>query len=56
MTHDQARAILADAEATITVDEKAGTATISGTVIAQDCCDPPCVRRSAAWNCDLDMA
>lgn len=36
MTHDQARAILADAEANITVDEEAGTATISGTVTIEE--------------------
>lgn len=36
MTHDQARAILADAEATIAVDEEAGTATISGTVTVEE--------------------
>ena len=36
MTHDQARAILADAEATISVDEEAGTATISGTVTIEE--------------------
>lgn len=36
MTNDQARAILADAEATIAVDEVAGTATISGTVTVEE--------------------
>ncbi|MBV7457673.1 hypothetical protein KW843_24595 [Acidovorax sp. sif1233] len=36
MTHDQARAVLADAEATIMVDEEAGTATISGTVTIEE--------------------
>lgn len=36
MTHDQARAILADAEATIAVDEEEGTATISGTVTIEE--------------------
>ena len=36
MTHDQARAILADADATIAVDEEAGTATICGTVTIEE--------------------
>ncbi len=36
MTNDQARTILADAEATIVVDEEAGTATINGTVTIEE--------------------
>lgn len=36
MTHDQARTILADAEAAIAVDEDAGTATINGTVTIEE--------------------
>lgn len=36
MNHDQARAILAEAEAKIAVDEEAGTATINGTVTIEE--------------------
>lgn len=36
MSHEQARTILADSEATIAVDEEAGTATINGTVTIED--------------------
>ena len=36
MTHDQARAIQEDAEATIALDEEGGTATISGTVTIEE--------------------
>ena len=36
MTHDQARAIMEDAEATIALDEEGGTATISGTVTIEE--------------------
>ncbi len=36
MTHDQARTILANSEATIAVDEEAGTATINGTVTIEE--------------------
>lgn len=36
MPHDQARAILADAEANIAVDKEAGTATINGTVTIEE--------------------
>lgn len=36
MSHDQARAILADAEAKIAVDEEEGTATISGKVSIEE--------------------
>lgn len=36
MTHDQARAILAEAEAAISLDEDAGTVTINGTVSMEE--------------------
>lgn len=36
MTHDQARSILAEAEARIELDEEAGTATITGTVTIEE--------------------
>lgn len=36
MTHDQAREILAESNATIEVDEDAGTATINGKVTIQE--------------------
>lgn len=36
MTHDQARAILAEAEAAISLDEDAGTVTIKGTVSMEE--------------------
>ena len=36
MTHDQARAILAAAEAAISLDEDAGTVTINGTVSMEE--------------------
>lgn len=36
MNHDQAREILAKAEAKIVVDDEAGTATINGTVTVEE--------------------
>ena len=36
MTHDQASSILAEAEASIELDEEAGTATITGTVTIEE--------------------